>query len=87
MIFTIPLTIFYGLLQGLLLVIPSASLLPASFNESMTYIFGFLYGFDFLIPTAMIAICLSIAMGYAVVYMAWLGLHWVLSKIPFLHIK
>lgn len=86
MIFTIPFYLFYAFLLGLISVIPTASPLPVYISSGFNYVFGFMGGFDFILPISQLPLALVIGLGYSLVVFTWAGVHWVLRKIPFLHI-
>lgn len=87
MIFTIPLTILYVVLSGLIGLLPISSGLPVALQTGASWIFGFLWNFDFIldVPTLIQIILLTLAFETAILF--WHFLHWALAKIPFLHIR
>jgi len=87
MILTIPLTIVYFIIRGLLFALPNSQGLPDVVSTLFSYVFGFLYAFDFLLPVSTVVLILSISLIFELAVQAWHGIHWVLRKIPALNIR
>lgn len=87
MIFTIPITIVYLFLMGLIGILPSTSGLPSAISTSFQYVFGFLYAFDFILPVQTILTILGLSLSFELAIQIWHGIHWLLAKIPILNIK
>ena len=87
MIFTIPLTLVYLLLLGLISVLPVSSGLPDIISSSFAYLWGFLWNLDFVVPVSTLISLLSLTLGFELAIFTWDAVHWILRKIPMLHIK
>jgi len=87
MILTIPLTIVFFMLQGLISVLPFSSGLPDVLRDSFSFVFGYLYAFDFLLSVDVIIALLTLSLSFELAIQVWHGIHWLLRKIPFLHIN
>jgi len=87
MIFTFIFTLFYIFLSGLIGLLPNSSPLPIAIDTSMRYVFGFLYAFDFLVSVQLILTVLGLSLAFEVILQIWHGIHWLIRKIPLLHIS
>jgi len=87
MIFTIIFTVVYNLLYLLVALLPTANPLPVVISSSVSYIFGFLWNFNFLVDVPTLYTILGLTLAFEVGVVLWHLLHWVLAKIPFLHIR
>lgn len=87
MIFTIPITIIFFLISGLINLLPVSSGLPVAISQGFQYVFGFLYAFDFIMPVSSLILVLGLSLGFELAIQIWHGVHWILRKIPILHIK
>jgi len=87
MIFTIPLTIIYFTIVGLISLLPNAVSLPYAFTSGFQYLFGYLYAFDFMLSVQLVITLLSLSLAFELAIQVWHGFHWLLSKIPFLHVR
>jgi len=87
MIFTIPLTLIYYVVRGLIATLPTASSLPIAISDGFTFLFGLLYSFDFLISVSSIFQVLTLSLSFEFAIQLWHGFHWLLRKIPMLQIR
>jgi len=87
MIFTIPLTIVYFFVYGLLVALPQVDPLPQFVSTSFEWAFGFLYAFDFVLPVDTVLFFLTLSLAFELSVQVWHGVHWVLRKIPMLNVK
>ena len=87
MIFTIIFTIVYLLLSLLVSTLPIASALPSPIATSVVYLFGFLWNFNYIVDVPTLFTILGLTLGFELAIVAWHLIHWLLAKIPFLHIR
>lgn len=92
MIFTIMFSILYGFLSLLLSFLAvGTSVLPATlpdaFVSSVSYIFGFLNVIGFVISLPALYTVLALALTIEGLVIVWHIVHWLIRKIPFLHIS
>jgi len=87
MIFTIFLTFFYLIFNGLIALLPASAGLPSGFSTAFSWIFGFLWNFDYLVPVSTILTLLGLAFTFEAAVLVWKIIHWLIAKIPFLHIR
>ena len=87
MIFTIIFTIVYFLLDILVSVLPTASEYPAEISSSLTYLWGFLWNFNYIVDVPTLFRILGLTLAFELGVVLWHLSHWVLAKIPFIHIR
>jgi len=87
MIFTIPLTLLYLVFAGLLALLPTSVGLPSAIAISATYLFGFLWNLNYIIDIPTLIQVIGIQLGFEVAILLWHFIHWVIAKIPFLHVR
>lgn len=87
MIFTIFFTIIYLIFSSLLALLPTAGLLPTAVSSSMQYIFSLLWNFDYIISVPTLYIALGLVLSFEIAIVLWHAIHWLLGKIPFLHLR
>jgi len=75
MIFTIPLTILYFFLYGLLSVLPQVGGLSSDYSAAFEWAFGFLYAFDFVLPVSFIITLLGLSLSFELAVQIWYGVH------------
>jgi len=87
MIITLFLNFVFILVTFVIGYLPTADALPSYVDTSLQYIFGFINSFDWLFDTTSLYICLFLALTIDAIHLLWVGGHWLLRKIPFLHIS
>jgi len=87
MIFTIFFNLVYFMLSMVISNLPTSSGFPDAFSDGFLYVFKFLYAFDFLLPVSVLVLCLSLVLSFELAIFFWHGIHWLLRKIPFLHMS
>lgn len=87
MIFTIPLTLVYFLLNLLLGLLPSSDGLPPAIQSAFVWLWGLLWQLDFVVPVSTLVSLLGLSLGFELAIQVWHFAHWVVRKIPMLNIR
>jgi len=87
MIFTIFFTIVNIFLSLLLLALPDAPALPGVISTSVAFLWGFLWNFNYIVDVPTLFTILGLTLAFELGVVLWHLLHWLLAKIPFLHIR
>jgi len=87
MIFTIMFIVFFGFLNVIYGFLPVSSQLPSIVSSSISLIFGYIQNFSFVFDVTAIAQAFGLALTIEGLVIVWHIVHWVLRKIPFLHIN
>jgi len=87
MIITLLLNLSYALVTGLLALLPTGGTFPEEWTEGIYTLWQGINAFSFIVPVEMFVTCLAIALAWDLFVFAWHLLHWLLRKIPVLHIR
>jgi len=74
---------FFSLILGFL---PTGSL-PAGFVSALNYFWSLMNSFSYLIPMDTILQAVLVVLFFDLVVLLWHFIHWILAKIPFLHVR
>lgn len=87
MILTILFQVVYFLLSGLIGLLPQGGTVPVDWVNGVYTLWAGLNAFSMIVPVQMFVTCLAIALVWDLFLFGWWFLHWIIRKLPFLHIK
>jgi len=80
------LNFFTIIVTAILGILPDGGAFPSSVGEAIGWIFAFLRSYDFILPYSTLMTVLTIGLVWELFLFVWWFVHWVLRKIPLLHI-
>jgi len=86
MIISFFLSTIYSLVNLIVGILPTGSL-PSGFSTGLSYLWGIMNTFSYVLPVDTILQALIVALTFDAVILVWHFIHWGLRKIPFLHIQ
>jgi len=87
MIFNFFFNFLFAILNGLISILPTGGSFPTEIASTLSTVWGYIKAYDFIIPTSAIVICLTISFSWITFVFFWKVIHWILRKIPFLHLS
>lgn len=87
MILTVLIYIVIGFIQLLILILPTGSGIPAEVWTMIHDLIANMLAWAWFFPVGDLLSALAIALTIDGFFFAWDGIHWLLKKLPFLHIK
>jgi len=77
---------FTTVITAILSILPAGGTFPPEIANAIGWLFSFLRSYDFIVPYDTLIACISIGLFWEVFCLIWWLVHWILRKIPVLHI-
>jgi len=87
MIFNLIINFLFGIVTVLFSILPTGGSLPVSFTNGLSTLFMLVRSMSFILPLDTLAICVPLAFAWVLFVFAWDFFHWLIKKLPFLHMK
>jgi len=72
---------FGWMIQGVILVLPTGTLLPSGFTDMVSIVVDYAYGFDWLVPIGTIFSVISATLIFFTAEMLWRASRWFVQYI------
>jgi len=85
MIINILISILFAIATAIVSILPTGGTFPPEIATGLASIYAGFKAWDFILPTSAILQCLGIGLSFWAFVLVWRAVHWIIRKIPWLH--